>query len=505
MDASSPPPLADILSTLPGALDKLEIDTQNMQFASHVPGSLSDKSLCRSAEGSPCTDSCTLLGLGVAVSRAPESHIGSTHDSQRLPQEVWDHVLDHLRDDRKTLVACSLTCRAWVPATRWNLWHTIQCPSSRKATSLLNALPNFPERAASTRNLSIYATAQLSLVLLFSSFVNLVTLTVTAYLGTYEEGGSEEPFRAMRLPHLTKLSLRDSIVPTTVMGHILSALPRLSTLRMDDTVLSGTRTQAWRSTEIVTRLVKVRLETLVLGGRSGWGEPNELLFSSPICQGLRTLVLRYLQPDGVDSNRMLAATLPLLRTAGPSLEVLTLMVTTRGAPEQIFNLLDFLLNTSLAALHIGFVAKIRVWADRLDFVLNRLRRSPAIYSLRRLDVYLLLHDCREPARGNYMQPKNNNLAETLSLILRQHWQLVVTFHARGSAYAAGYARRVLAEYIVQCKPGLGNSETRKRLRFVHDLAEDCPPWHREDWASVPDWDDVGISGSVVLLDAAISE
>ncbi|KAH9913010.1 uncharacterized protein B0H18DRAFT_218337 [Fomitopsis serialis] len=310
----------------------------------------------------------------------------------------------------------------------------------------------------------------------------------------------------MQLPHLTKLSLRDSVVPTAVIGRILSALPRLSTLRLDDTVLPGGHTETWSSTDTVTRIAKLQLETLVLGGRSGWGEPNEPLISSPLCRGLRTLVLRYLQPDGLHSDKMLAATLPLLRTAGPSLQVLTLMVTTPDTPEQAFNLLDFSLNTNLAALHTGFVANSGVWAHRLTAVLRQLRRSPAIYSLRRLDVYLLLHDCREPpAHENYMKPKNNNLGNMIAVTLRQHWQLVVTFHARGSSYAAGYARRVLAEYVEQCKLEVMNAETRKRLRFVHDLAEDCPPWHREEWATVLDWDDVGISGSVILLGAATSD
>ncbi|KAH9937073.1 uncharacterized protein B0H18DRAFT_969022 [Fomitopsis serialis] len=35
-----------------------------------------------------------------------------------VPPELCDYVIDHLHNDRKTLMACSLTCRDWVPTVQ---------------------------------------------------------------------------------------------------------------------------------------------------------------------------------------------------------------------------------------------------------------------------------------------------------------------------------------------------------------------------------------------------
>ncbi|KAH9950739.1 hypothetical protein B0H21DRAFT_721346 [Amylocystis lapponica] len=38
-----------------------------------------------------------------------------------FPQEVIDMIIDHLRDSQHTLYRCALTCRAWLPRSRYNL------------------------------------------------------------------------------------------------------------------------------------------------------------------------------------------------------------------------------------------------------------------------------------------------------------------------------------------------------------------------------------------------
>jgi len=42
-----------------------------------------------------------------------------------LPQELVDHVLDHLHDDPLTLSSCSLVCHSWLPTTRYHLFSTV--------------------------------------------------------------------------------------------------------------------------------------------------------------------------------------------------------------------------------------------------------------------------------------------------------------------------------------------------------------------------------------------
>ncbi|PPR04407.1 hypothetical protein CVT26_004232 [Gymnopilus dilepis] len=57
----------------------------------------------------------------------------------RLPQELVDHIIDHLHDDPSTLKSCARVCRAWLPASRFHLFAKV----SLKATSPQNgpALP----------------------------------------------------------------------------------------------------------------------------------------------------------------------------------------------------------------------------------------------------------------------------------------------------------------------------------------------------------------------------
>lgn len=39
-------------------------------------------------------------------------------DRHRLPQEIWDHIIDLSHDDTETLKQCCLTSKSWVPRTR---------------------------------------------------------------------------------------------------------------------------------------------------------------------------------------------------------------------------------------------------------------------------------------------------------------------------------------------------------------------------------------------------
>ncbi|KZT07962.1 uncharacterized protein LAESUDRAFT_811795, partial [Laetiporus sulphureus 93-53] len=45
--------------------------------------------------------------------------------SPRLPPEICDYILDHLRDDRKTLKVCSRVTREWLSRTRKHIFHFV--------------------------------------------------------------------------------------------------------------------------------------------------------------------------------------------------------------------------------------------------------------------------------------------------------------------------------------------------------------------------------------------
>lgn len=63
----------------------------------------------------------------------------------RLPLEIQEHILDHLHDDPKTLLACSITCSAWVPTTRLHLFYEIWLKGMKNCLSFLKTLDSTSE------------------------------------------------------------------------------------------------------------------------------------------------------------------------------------------------------------------------------------------------------------------------------------------------------------------------------------------------------------------------
>ena len=67
---------------------------------------------------------------------------------QELPAEVWDHVLDYLREDKRTLKRCSLVCKSWVYSSHRHLFRTVmihgrdQVTATHVAESLFCATPS---------------------------------------------------------------------------------------------------------------------------------------------------------------------------------------------------------------------------------------------------------------------------------------------------------------------------------------------------------------------------
>ncbi|KAI0073165.1 hypothetical protein K474DRAFT_1603825, partial [Panus rudis PR-1116 ss-1] len=46
--------------------------------------------------------------------------------TRTMPPELADYTLDFLHDDAATLGSCALTCKAWLPTSRFHLFHTLK-------------------------------------------------------------------------------------------------------------------------------------------------------------------------------------------------------------------------------------------------------------------------------------------------------------------------------------------------------------------------------------------
>lgn len=76
----------------------------------------------------------------------------------QLPAEVWEAILGFLRDDRRAIAACALTCRAFIPMIRDIVFHTLRLSHSLTYSNYLSfvaLLRDSPHVALSVRELSI--------------------------------------------------------------------------------------------------------------------------------------------------------------------------------------------------------------------------------------------------------------------------------------------------------------------------------------------------------------
>lgn len=65
-----------------------------------------------------------------------------------LPAEVNDRIIDFLYDDVRSLSACSLTCRSWLPAARYHRWANTRLRAFR--------VPRFIELLVGSPSLATY-------------------------------------------------------------------------------------------------------------------------------------------------------------------------------------------------------------------------------------------------------------------------------------------------------------------------------------------------------------
>jgi hypothetical protein len=77
--------------------------------------------------------------VDVTSARVPSSPV---HPG--IPPELSDRVIDFLHDDWAALKACSLTCKAWLPASRFHLWNRVVLRYSGDGTNYAEFLKASP-------------------------------------------------------------------------------------------------------------------------------------------------------------------------------------------------------------------------------------------------------------------------------------------------------------------------------------------------------------------------
>ncbi|KAI0357794.1 hypothetical protein OH77DRAFT_1300707 [Trametes cingulata] len=108
-----------------------------------------------------------LLHSLVLLHSAPPLSTASTStlvmENSCFPIEVCERIIDccfHLKHPSRgyaTLGACALTCSAWLPRSRYNLFYKVHLRSRKQCDQYLAVVAEHPERAGWVRVLEIYA------------------------------------------------------------------------------------------------------------------------------------------------------------------------------------------------------------------------------------------------------------------------------------------------------------------------------------------------------------
>ncbi|KAF7980674.1 hypothetical protein HWV62_37103 [Athelia sp. TMB] len=78
----------------------------------------------------------------------------------KIPHELTDSIIGHLRDDLAAITACSLTCSAWTPPAQAYLFHDLHLLSFPRAKTFHTLLESSPHLALYVRTLEIQTQAE---------------------------------------------------------------------------------------------------------------------------------------------------------------------------------------------------------------------------------------------------------------------------------------------------------------------------------------------------------
>ena len=172
------------------------------------------------------------MDLDVAQPEASSSSVPS------LPPEIWDAVICHLHADNEALIACCLTCRAWLPTSRYYLFRHVRLKTRKSYASFLDSLQHSPDVLGWIKRLTITESSRSSHHPFDVSpmLVHLPNITHLHLRVAWAVSVCAPSLLASGIvfPSLTTLILRGGVYDAQEMPLLLSAFPMLSNLRLCD-------------------------------------------------------------------------------------------------------------------------------------------------------------------------------------------------------------------------------------------------------------------------------
>jgi hypothetical protein len=204
-----------------------------------------------------------------------------------LPQELADHIIDHLHDNPLALRRCSLVCHAWLPTSRLHLFSKIAfraspdgCPSNELCKRLYALLSTSPDIIPNIHELEItegalfgapgypagvpsttWVATERTLPRLLKMLTHLQRFEfgahTTLYWGTLPSGLQNAICHVFKLPSLTYVRLKSWSFPNfAVLADLLSNCQNLKGLALSSTVV-GVGGEVGHAAKLGTREIAV--------------------------------------------------------------------------------------------------------------------------------------------------------------------------------------------------------------------------------------------------------
>lgn len=277
-----------------------------------------------------------------------------------VPPELCDYILDHLWDHRSVLAACGLACRAFLPTTRYHLFHKIDLTVRRRREQFERLLSTSPAIGEYVKDLSTngHALQSDSRPHFLFKLSKIERLCICNWV---VEDVSEDTRRILRhlLSTVRTLRLQQVNLDHQTLMRLLSACRHLSDLRLWAVCL-----RLHESWPFVTDLVPADSECVEIDTMSSWAFTG----SAALSQTGTSLKLRLSQLEincAVSAHKAENAG-NLLRAAGASLQRLVLTVRSGSCGEPWSDHLSLATNTRLSSLHLkdGMMSAMRIYSRR---------------------------------------------------------------------------------------------------------------------------------------------
>ena len=168
-----------------------------------------------------------------------------------FPIDIEEHIIDQLVDHFASLRRCSLTCKAWVPRTRFHLFGTIRIATKTAWNAVLDYFQNNPHMRPLVRSLLVAPTPTERTRLLGTYPASLFQMLPNLHRWEMQvpvdaetnQKVSFHPTTLIQLRYSPITELRVSSIQFTSRGEFLrlvSSLPRLSVLQSSDVTFGPT-------------------------------------------------------------------------------------------------------------------------------------------------------------------------------------------------------------------------------------------------------------------------